>query len=269
MASRLATRGMTVAYDDVGRGDQVVVLVHGHPFNRSMWAPQLEALAAAGWRAVVPDLRGYGESSVTPGIVPLEVFADDIAALLDHLGVARAVVAGLSMGGQIAMAFAERHPARLRGLVLAATFPQAETAEGRTRRHAMADRLLAEGMDTYADEALPQMIAAGSLARSPALGAHVLGMMRGTDPEGAAAALRGRAARPDYRDMLRRLAVPGLVVVGDEDAFTTRADAEAMATLPSCAGLAWIDGVGHLPNLEAPAIFNRHLTAFLTRVASR
>src|SRR3954453_16425972 len=90
--------GITIAYDDVGSGDSGL-LVHGHPFNRSMWSGQLESLRAAGWRAIAPDLRGYGESTVVPGKTTLDVFARDLAALLDHVGIERVMIGGLSMGG--------------------------------------------------------------------------------------------------------------------------------------------------------------------------
>jgi pimeloyl-ACP methyl ester carboxylesterase len=81
-------------------------------------------------------------------------------------------------------------------------------------------------------------------------------------------ALRGRAARPDYRPVLDQLAVPGLIVVGCADAFTTRADADDMAARLK-ARLVWMDGIGHMPNLEAPESFNRELVAFLRQVANR
>src|SRR6478735_7086839 len=94
-----AINGITVAYDDVGHGSNTLLLIHGHPFNRSMWRPQLDAVANAGWRVIVPDLRGYGETTVVPGKTPLPIFAADAAALLDHLGIDTAVIGGLSMGG--------------------------------------------------------------------------------------------------------------------------------------------------------------------------
>ena len=195
--------GITLAYDDEGSGEPLV-FVHGHPFDRSMWRPQLEHFSRRGWRVIAPDLRGYGESTVVPGKTTLETFARDVAGLLDHLGVGTVVLAGLSMGGQIAMEFHRLFPGRLRGLVLADTSAAAESEEGKRRRRETADRLLREGMGPYADEVLPMMLAPHNIEALPALTEHVLAMMRGTSPEGAAAALRGRAERPDTSRCSRR-----------------------------------------------------------------
>ncbi|MER6125024.1 alpha/beta hydrolase [Streptomyces sp. NPDC001795] len=253
-----------LAYEDKGtRTDRLpLVLVHGHPFDRTMWAPQLTEFARTR-RVIAPDLRGYGASPVVRGVTPLSVFADDIATLLDDLGVDRFVLAGLSMGGQIVMECCARFPERIAGLVLADTFPAAETEEGRQGRYAMADRLLGEGMRGYADEVLYRMVAPYADAE---VAAHVHRMMTATSPEGAAAALRGRAERPDYRDLLTRVTVPALVVVGEDDTFTPVADAEAMhAALPD-ATLHVVTGAAHLPNLERPEEFNKALARFLERL---
>jgi pimeloyl-ACP methyl ester carboxylesterase len=252
--------------DEAGASDDVILLVHGHPFNRSMWRPQVEMLVRAGWRVLVPDLRGYGDSQVIPGITTLDVFARDLIPLIDRTGADRAVVAGLSMGGQIVMELARTYPERLRAVVLAATTPDPETVEGRRRRYEMADRLVREGMDPYAHEVLSRMLSARSIERLPHVARHVLSMMCATPVEGAAAALRGRAERPDYRPVLTSLHVPALIVVGDEDAFTTREDAERMQALVDESELCWMNGVGHLPNLEDAEAFNAALAGFLQRV---
>ena len=261
-----SVRGITVGYDQIGDGNDALLFVHGHPFNRSMWKGQLGAASSVGWRVVAPDLRGYGESTVVPGITTLDVFADDLAALLDQLAIERVVIVGLSMGGQIAMEFARLHPRRLRGLVLAATFPEAETEDGKRRRAEMGERLLREGMNGYADEVLPKMLAPRSIEARPADAGHVLEMMRTTNPAGAAAAVRGRGERPSYEPTLASVTVPTLIVVGSEDAFTTRHQAETMRDLVSGSELVWLDGVGHMPNIESPEAFNAALIKFLARV---
>lgn len=260
--------GISIGYDDHtppggAIGGDPVVLVHGHPFDRSMWDPQVADLTTAGYRVITSDLRGYGESGVVPGVTPLSEFARDLAALLDHLGVERAVIGGLSMGGQIVMEFHDRFPDRVAALLLADTFARAETAEGKKVRNRAADRLLAEGMDGYAHEVLERMVAPYNVTERTDVAEHVLRMMRDTPPEGAAAALRGRAERPDYSNSLTLAAVPALVVVGADDTFTPVADAEYLHGLLPQATLAVVQGAAHLPNLERPAEFNTLLRDFL------
>jgi pimeloyl-ACP methyl ester carboxylesterase len=258
--------GITIAYDDEGRGDDVLVLVHGHPFDRTMWRPQLARFPARGWRVIAADLRGYGESTVVPGVTPLSVFARDIAGLADHLGVERFVLGGLSMGGQIVLECQRRFPGRLRGLVLADTSARAETAAGRAERARAADRLLREGMAGYAAEVLPKMVAPANITALPAVAEHVTTMMTAAPPEGAAAALRGRAERPDYTATLGTVAVPTLVVVGSDDEFTPVADARYLADRIDGATLVVVDGAGHMPNLERADEFDAALAGLLATV---
>jgi 3-oxoadipate enol-lactonase len=247
---------ITIGYDDRGEGD-ALVLVHGHPFDRSMWHPQL----FDGWRVIAPDLRGYGESTVVPGVTPLSTFAADIAALLDHLGVRRFVLGGLSMGGQIVLECHRQFPSRIRGLILADTSAQAETPAGREHRTRMAERLLREGMAGYTAEALPKMVSPHNTEAA----AFVSAMMLAAPPDGAAAALRGRAERPDYTPMLPTITVPTLVVVGSDDEFTPISQAEYLHTRIPDSTLVVVDGAAHMPNLERPAEFNAAVGELLAR----
>ncbi|MEV5980771.1 alpha/beta fold hydrolase [Streptomyces sp. NPDC052114] len=254
--------GITIGYDDEGDADApALVLLHGHPFDRSMWAPQRTAFSTT-HRVITPDLRGYGATTVVPGTTAFATFAEDVAALLDHLGVGTCALGGLSMGGQLVMECHRLFPERLTGLLLADTFPTAETPQGKAFRNALADRLLAEGMRGYADEVRDKMVAPYNTEAS----AHVHRMMLAAPPEGAAAALRGRAERPDYQELLTRVTVPSLVVVGREDTYTPVADAEAMhAALPDSA-LHVVESAAHLPNLERPDDFDAAVRAWLSRL---
>jgi len=269
MMGAASINGITISYDDAGAGENVLVLVHGHPFDRSMWRPQVEEISNKCRRVIAPDLRGYGESSVIQGKTTLDVFATDIATLLDQLHIQEIVIGGLSMGGQIVMEFCRLYSERVRGILLAATSPGAETEEGKRNRAKMADRLLREGMETYAEEVLPKVVAPRNIAALPAVAEHVRSMMRAAHPAGAAAALRGRAERPDYESTLAGLNVPALIVVGDEDAFTTWTDAEQMHARLKRSELVWMEGVGHMPNLEREVEFNAALGRFLDRIAAK
>ncbi|MGW6685152.1 alpha/beta fold hydrolase [Streptomyces sp. NPDC054961] len=262
----LIGNGAALFFEDSGpRGGAPVILVHGHPFNRTMWAPQTAALTTAGYRVITPDLRGYGRSPVIAGTAPLAGLADDLAALLDGLGIEQAVVGGVSMGGQIALEMRLRHPGRIRALVLSDTSASPETPEGKTARRELAERLLAEGMKPYADEVIDKMLAPYNVTGMPEAAAGVTAMMYATDPRGAAAALRGRAERPDYRPVLAGLpaGVPCLIVVGRDDVYTPVAEAESLHALAAHSVLAVVERAGHLPGVEQPEAFNRVLLEFL------
>lgn len=254
-------RGIKMGYEDTGAGVPLV-FVHGHPFDRSMWREQTTAFSSK-YRIISPDLRGYGESEAVADKTMLEEFARDLAALLDELKTDDIVLCGLSMGGQILFEFYRLFPQRVRALVLADTFAQLDDEERKQARFDTAERLLRDGMHDYAEEVLPKMIAPATIQKQPEVAAHVLTMMRGTSPKGAAAALRGRAERPDYTPLLPQINVPTFIVVGSHDEFTPVADAEFMRDRIRGSKMAIVEGAGHMPNLENPAEFNRVVDEFL------
>lgn len=268
--SELRSDGATIRYEVEGEGENTIVFVHGHPFDRTMWAQQASHFAKQGWRGVLFDLRGYGESvGTTETAFEFGQFSKDIETLMDHLDIDSTVLCGLSMGGQIVMDCCDRFPGRVSGVVLAATTPQAETILSQTDRLAMADRLEREGTGPYAEDVLSSMLAPKTISDMPEVAQFVLEMMRGSNATGAAAAQRARADRPSYERTLSDLDVPALVVVGDSDAFTSRSDAELMNALIAGSELLWMRDVGHMPNLERPTEFNQAMSRLLDRVVER
>jgi 3-oxoadipate enol-lactonase len=247
-----------IAFDDLGSGP-AVVLIHGHPFNRSMWSPQREPLVRAGFRIVIPDLRGYGDSSSTLGVVTMAELAGDIIQLLDSLEVEEAAVVGLSMGGLVAMELATTTE-RLSALGLVATTAEPVTAVEREQRLQIADAADADGIEPVVAAMVPQLFAPGC---PPAVVERVLSMMRSSDPHGAAAALRGRAQRPDYRPRLKTLDLPAFVCVGTDDPWSTAEVTEELVGSLRSPRTVTFPRIGHLPNLEAPEDFNRELIDFL------
>lgn len=268
MAGGLArVRGIEMAYDDTGGSGPALVLLHGFPFDRSMWGGQEEALGGE-FRVVTPDLRGLGETTAGVGDLTIEAMAEDVAALLDELGLGRAVVGGLSMGGYVAFEFLRKFPGRVRALVLADTRPQADTEEGRRAREDNARRALKEGMAPIVESMLPKLLSPGTLGRGGEVVESVRASMLGTSPEAAAAALRAMAGRRDQTDLLPSINVPTLIVVGAEDAITPPADAEAMRAKIAGSRLTVLEGAGHLSNVERPEEFNRALVEFLRGLAA-
>lgn len=258
--SRARVRDIEMAFDVAGEG-LPVVLLHGFPFNRSMWREQAEALRAS-YQIITPDLRGQGESELS-GTATMALMASDVAALMDELKIERAIVGGLSMGGYVTLAFYHLFPERVRALVLADTKAQADTDEARELREQQALKILSEGMRSIADAMLPKLLATETLDERPETVARVREMILSTKPEGAAAALRGMAVREDRRDLLSQIDVPTLVIVGSEDAITPPEVSRAMHREIRGSRLEVIAGAAHVSNLERPSEFNRALQTFL------
>lgn len=253
--------GVEIAYDDVGSGP-CVVLLHGYPFNRSLWREQVEVLRKD-HRVIVPDLRGHGESAVMPAPATMELMASDIAGLLESLDIAQATIGGLSMGGYVALAFYRQFPSRVLSLILASTRAQEDSDEAKQNRKQQEEKALREGMEGIADGLLPKLLTPDTVAKNPEVVKQLRGMMADTDPKGAAAALQGMAARKDQTSFLSSISAPTLIVVGDEDAITPLADAELMHREIRGSRLEVIAGAGHVVNLERPEEFNQAVIKFL------
>src|SRR6266487_2972829 len=142
--------GINLGYDDQGMGLPVVFL-HAFPLNRSMWAGEMVTLLAEErYRLVALDWRGFGESDAPSGISTMELFADDMAGLMDKLGMQEAVLCGLSMGGYVAFAFLRKYAQRVKALILADTRPGADTEEARANRENVARLAESEGTEANA-----------------------------------------------------------------------------------------------------------------------
>jgi pimeloyl-ACP methyl ester carboxylesterase len=183
--------GVELDFTDQGNAASAVLLIHGHPFDKTMWRPQVEFLEGS-HRVIVPDLRGYGKSGIAAAATEttLERFAADGLALMDFLGVRQFVLAGFSMGGQIVLEMYRQDPDRIQELLLADTFATLDSAERKRWRFTTADRLEREGMKIYAQEELPKMITPANAQRLPEVAAHIMEMMTSTPPRGGAARAR-------------------------------------------------------------------------------
>lgn len=255
--------GLPFGYDEQGDGLPVVFL-HGFPHDRTLWTAQRRALASR-TRAIVPDLRGFGEST-TRGPYSMDQYADDLAGLLDVLGVREAVVCGLSMGGYVAMAFWRRHATRVRALVLCDTKASPDTDEARGARDEAIALVKSEGVSTLANKQLERMVGATTHAQRPDVVETVRAMMARQPEAGVIGALTALRDRPDSRPTLQAVSVPVLVLVGSEDVLTPPTDAQAMlALLPADTPhrLDVVADAGHAICVERPAAVTFALHEFL------
>lgn len=258
-------RGNEIAFTEAGKGIPVVLL-HGYPFDKSMWSGQIEALAVAGFRAIAPDLPGLGETKSLSEVATMDDMARDTAALLDHLGVEQAVICGLSMGGYVAFEFVQLFPARVVGLVLAGTRAPADNEQEKAGREQQVQTMLRAGMVPISIATLPKLLASRTLAEKPDVVKRVRAMITRSAPKGAAAAQRGMAARRDYSEDLAKIDVPTLIIVGREDSIRPVADAEFMHRGIRDSRLEIIEDAAHMTNMEQPEVFNKALSGFLTKL---
>jgi len=207
-----------------------VVLLHGFPLNAAMWDEVVPALADR-YRVIVPDLRGHGATEAPAGPYETVDHAGDVIALLDRLGVERAAIVGLSMGGYIALQLMTLYADRLTSVVLADTMGRDDSAERRRARATQADLIRTHGLGPFAEVVMPRMFSRSVFTERPALVERFRQTINSQRREAVIAALQGLASRPDMLGPLADVRLPTLVLVGGEDAATTPDDSRELAAV--------------------------------------
>jgi 3-oxoadipate enol-lactonase len=254
--------GRRLAWREAGAGAPLVLL-HAFPLSSEMWTPQLDA-PPPGWRCITPDLRGLG-AAMGSRALSVDDHADDVLALMRHLGLERAVIGGLSMGGYVAFALYRRAAQRFRGLVLADTRADADTEQARANRVAMQQTARERGPAAVAETMVPKLL--GPTARATdELPAHVRTIILGNRADGIIDAVEALKTRPDSTPTLAAITCPTLVIVGADDELTPVAMSESMHRAIAGSTLTIVPAAGHLSSLEQPAAFNAALQTFLGTV---
>jgi len=265
-------------YEEHGAG-YPLLLIMGLATDCTAWAFQVPAFQEH-FRTIVFDNRGVGRSSKPPGPYSIHQMADDAAALLDRLGIDRAHVLGISMGGMIAQELALRHPARVNGLVLACTYPEPDseveshriitlTRFGGTITEEGEMQVDVKALDPlhFLQHMLPlvfnqEFIATGLPKLLPLFSGA---MQYGFNMEailGQVAAVMGHKAT----DRLHRIASPTLVITGDRDLLIPPGNSDILAEHIPGARLVKVPGGSHGFNIETPEVFNREVLGFLRTV---
>jgi pimeloyl-ACP methyl ester carboxylesterase len=258
-----------LAYIDRGKGVPIL-LVHGFPLDHTMWNAQIDALTESA-RIIAPDLRGFGQSplgDVDPqrGIT-MEQYADELAELLEALGIREPVVlAGFSMGGYIAWQFAQKYANRLGALIQCDTRAIADSEEARAGRLKMAENVAAWGSERVAEMMGSKLFSPHALETRPKMMAEFHSVVARTPPAAIAAAQLGMAARPDVSADLAAIELRTLVLVGELDAISPPAEMRAIADAIPDAAFVVIPNAGHMTTMENPAAVNEALTSFLATI---
>jgi 3-oxoadipate enol-lactonase len=251
-------KGLSVHYRVEGPAEAPpLLLIHSLGTTLEMWAPQATALAGK-FRVISYDLRGHGLSEATDGPYTLDLLAGDALGLLDHLGLARAHVAGVSLGGMIAQTLGIASGDRVRSLVLGDT---ASVIGPRSNWDSRAAAIRADGMGSLVDAILSRWFTAGFIAAEPQI-ARGFGAMLLRMPAEAYISAACAVRDGDTTAELGRIGCPTLVLVGDEDVSTPPSAAEALkAGIPS-AKLVVIENAAHIPTVERPDAVTSALLSF-------
>jgi len=236
--------GLEIGFERRGQGPPLVLL-HGYPLDHSIWH-EVAGLLGSSFDVVLPDLRGFGQSAAPQDEYGMTEMAADIAGLLDQLGMERAAIAGHSMGGYVALAFARAYPERISGLGLVSSQAVADSAEGRERRFATARQVAAEGLGFIADS-MPEKLSADP--RVQALCAEIIHQQR---PAGIVGALKAMAGRADATGSLPSFSFPVSILHGDGDALIPAERAAEMKAAIPHARLTDFPQGGHMLMLENP-----------------
>ncbi len=255
--------GLELAYDDHGVG-QPIIFLHAFPLNRSMWDYQARTLLAEQrFRLVTLDWRGFGASDIAADVSTMEDFADDVAELMNQLGMQQAILCGLSMGGYAIFAFLRKYLQRVKGLILADTKPEADNAATQASRAQVAQLALSQGPEAIAEQQIPRLLSQYTRDQQPDVELHVRHMMNVALAQGIAAAARGMAQRADATDLLTSIPCPTLVITGEHDSITPPSMVRAWAEQITNAQFVVIPRAGHLSNLEQAETFTTIMQNFL------
>jgi 3-oxoadipate enol-lactonase len=263
---RFTTNGTQLEYETEGpRTGIPVVFIHGFPFSKGMWKPQIDLLKKD-FHVITYDVRGHGASDVGDGQYTLELFVYDFLSLLDHLKLSKVVCVGLSMGGYIALRAVERNAERLRALVLCDTRSEADGNEGKIKRAGQAKTVKSEGMKKFAEPFLKAVFFEKTFETNPQAIESIRGIIEASSPVAVAGTLIALASRTDTTPSLYNIKVPTLILVGQHDSLTPPSASFAMKEKIPGAELHVISKSGHMSNLENSEEFNTHLLAFLRKL---
>jgi pimeloyl-ACP methyl ester carboxylesterase len=209
------------------------------------------------------DYPGFGRSLRTPAQPDIRYYAEAVGALLDRLELERVVLGGVSMGGYVAFGCLRLFPKRISGLILASTRAEPDSEEMRENRKEMVRRVAEEGVEVLIEMQMERLLALDTLENNKEVVRKVRAMILENSPNGVVAALGAMRDRPDSTPILGEIAVPTLVIGGEEDEISSPEVMGAMAQKIPNARHITLPHAGHLSNLENPEGFDAALREFL------
>jgi 3-oxoadipate enol-lactonase len=259
----LPLQGRNICYDIIGpESGQVVAFSHSLAADLGMWAEQVPALAAAGYRALRIDLRGHGGSTALPAPYTIDQLADDVVTVLDGLGIGSCHFVGLSIGGMIGQSLGLRHAGRVQSLMLCDTQTQSP-ADAATRWGPRIEAVLKAGsLEPIADATIGRWLTENFRKKNPGRWKQIRDTIAGCAPTGYFGCAQA-IGNFNFTARLGTVKAPTLVVCGTDDPSAAPAESRHIASLFRGGSYDDFPGARHLPNVEQPEAFNRVLLKWL------
>jgi len=262
---KIKVNGITVCYDDLGEGNTPIIFIHGFPFNKSSWQPQIDFLKNIN-RVIAYDIRGYGESTINNEKLSIGLFADDLIEFMNVLQIKKAIVCGLSMGGYILLNAMHRYPSRFTGIILSDTQCIADSPQAKEKRNQTIKQIELHGINNFASTYLQNIFCIDTLNEKNEITEKIKKIILSTSQETIVRTLDALANRHEMCSWLNKISAPALILCGKNDAITPPTQSEFLRNKISNSTFHCIDKAGHLANLEQPEEFNNYLNSFLSSI---
>jgi 3-oxoadipate enol-lactonase len=257
----LRINGVDICYTDSENNIIPLIFIHGFPFDKSMWNPQVDFFKSS-FRVITYDIRGVGKSA-NSGMAGMTIYADDLAAIIEELDLKKAVVCGLSMGGYILLNAVNRFPEKFEALILADTQCVADTPEGIEKRKNTIRQIEENGLDDFAKSFVGNVFSKESLINKIEAVENIQNVILSATPGTVTGTLNALAQRSETCSVLDKIKIPSLILCGREDIVTPVKQSEFMHANIKGSKLGIIDNAGHLSNLEQPVAFNKLIFDFV------
>jgi 3-oxoadipate enol-lactonase len=265
---KIKTNGISICYDDFGKGKVPIIFIHGFPFDKSSWLPQINFFKQTR-RVIAIDIRGFGLSTTNSEKESIDLLAYDLIAFMDSLEISKAVICGLSMGGYIALNAIQNYADRFEALILCDTQCIADSDEAKEKRDETITSIRTNGLDAFIEQTIENIFCVKTLDSDKDLVEKVRHIMRSTPVSSIIAGLTALKERADMTFALNQITVPTLILCGNEDTVTPLAQSDFMFSKIKGAKIFSIYDAGHLSNMEQSAVFNQLLSDFMIGLESK
>jgi 3-oxoadipate enol-lactonase len=259
----IKANGINISYSDSGDGIYPIIFVHGFPFNKNVWKPQVDHFKKAN-RVITYDIRGFGKSGTNNENVSISLFADDLLKFMDALEINKAILCGLSMGGYILLEAVTQYPERLKGIILCDTQCVADTPEIKEKRLKNIKKIEEGGIEEFSNTFLKNAFYKESFSSKKKLIEKLHKEIIALPLKTITDTLHALAQRPEKCTILKDVSVPVLIICGKEDKTTPIERSEFLFSNIDHSSLKIISDAGHVSNLEQPEEFNKCLSNFIT-----